>query len=206
MNKKFKKIWIIILPIIIFLSIFLIIFNNKTAKNFKIGNTKSSQEIINNILNISSYETQIEVEVKSNKNSNKYIIKQKYIKPAILEQEIIEPENIKGLKVIKDKEGMKIENTRIGLTKIFGGYKEVIGNYLDLVNFIEEYKENPRAKCEEKNNELIMKTENNKGSKYQKYKELYIDIKTGKPTKLEIKDNNKQEVVYILYNKVELNI
>ena len=35
---------------------------------------------------------------------------------------------------------------------------------------------------------------------------IYIDIKTGKPTKLEIKDNNKQEVVYILYNKVELNI
>ena len=206
MNKKFKKILIIILPIIIFLMSFFIIFNNKTAKNLKIGNNKNSQEIVNNILNISSYETQIEVEVKSNKNSNKYIIKQKYIKPDILEQEIIEPENIKGLKVIKDKEGIKIENTRIELTKIFSGYKELTGNYLDLLNFIEEYKENPKAKYEEKNNEIIMKTESNKDSKYQKYKELYIDIKTGKPTKLEIKDDNKQEVVYILYNKVELNI
>lgn len=206
LNKKFKKILIIILPIIIFLSIFLIIFNNKTAKNFKIGNTKSSQEIVDNILNISSYEAQIEVEVKSNKNTNKYIIKQKYIKPDILEQEIIEPENIKGLKVIKNGKETKIENTKINLTKIFNEYEELTGNYLDLITFIEEYKENSKTKFEEKNNEIIMKTESEKNLKYQKYKNLYIDIKTGNPTKLEVKDNNKDTVVYILYNKVKLNM
>ena len=48
----------------------------------------SSQEIMDNILNISAYETIIEVEINSNKNTNKYIIKQKYIAPNISEQEV----------------------------------------------------------------------------------------------------------------------
>ena len=38
-----------------------------------------------------------------------------------------------------------------------------------------------------------------------KYKELYIDTKTGKPTKLLIQDNNKKSIIYILYNEIELN-
>lgn len=206
MSKKLKKILIILLPIITLLLIIFIIFNNKMAKNFKIGNTKSSQEIVEKILNISSYETQISVQVKSNKNENKYIINQKYIKPNILEQEIVEPENIKGLKVIKNDQETRIENTKLNLTKIFNGYNELTGNNLDLITFIEEYKENTKSKFEEKNNEIIMKTESEKDLRYQKYKNLYIDTKTGEPTKLEIKDNNKETVVYILYNKVKLNI
>ena len=66
------------------------------SKKIKMGNNISSQEVIENILNISSYESIIEVEVNSNKNVNKYIIKQTYIAPDISEQEIIEPQNIKG--------------------------------------------------------------------------------------------------------------
>ena len=57
---------IIILAVLIFCIIQ--IFIRKTIKNSKIGNNSSSQEIVDYILNISSYETQIEVEVKSNKN------------------------------------------------------------------------------------------------------------------------------------------
>ena len=70
-NKR--KIFIII-AIIILLSIVSLIFIkviNNTAKNSKIGNNSSSQDIVNYILNISSYKTQIEVEIKSNKNNNK---------------------------------------------------------------------------------------------------------------------------------------
>ena len=44
---------------------------NNMAKNFKIGNNTTSQEIVDHILNISSYEAEIEVEVKSNKNRKK---------------------------------------------------------------------------------------------------------------------------------------
>ena len=64
----------IIIAIIILIAITVIFFiknNNKTAKTSKIGNNSTSQEIVNYILNISSYETQIDVEIKSNKNRNK---------------------------------------------------------------------------------------------------------------------------------------
>ena len=75
MSKLLRKIIIVIIIIIICICIFFYI--NK-SKKIKIGNNSTSQEIIDNILNISSYETVIEVEVKSNKITNKYTIKQKY--------------------------------------------------------------------------------------------------------------------------------
>ena len=35
-------------------------------------------------------------------------------------------------------------------------------------------------------------------------KELFLDKKTLKPTKLSIMDNSKNVIVYILYNEIEL--
>ena len=46
------------------------------TKKTKNGNNMNSQEIVDYILNINSYKAQITVEVKSNKNTNKYVIKQ----------------------------------------------------------------------------------------------------------------------------------
>ena len=69
-----KRKTLIITATIVILVIVAIIFiknNNKTAKTIKIGNNSTSQEIVDFILNISSYETQIDVEIKSNKNSTK---------------------------------------------------------------------------------------------------------------------------------------
>ena len=194
--------------IIIFIGIVLILFMFfyiKKSKNIRIGNNSSSQEIINNILNISSYETLIEMEVKSNKNSNKYIIKQKYISPDIIEQEVIQPENIQGIKILKNGEETKIENSKINISKIYNGYDAMTENYMDLITFIEEFKKEQSQKYEEKNNEIIIEVEDN-DNKYIKYKNLYIDKNTGNPTKMEIKDDNKNIVVYILYKEVKLNI
>ena len=194
--------------IIIFIGTVLILFMFfyiKKSKNIRIGNNSSSQEIINNILNISSYETLIEMEVKSNKNSNKYIIKQKYISPDIIEQEVIQPENIQGIKILKNGEETKIENSKINISKIYNGYDAMTENYMDLITFIEEFKKEQSQKYEEKNNEIIIEVEDN-DNKYIKYKNLYIDKNTGNPTKMEIRDDNKNIVVYILYKEVKLNI
>ena len=120
--------------------------NNKMAKNIKIGNNSSSQEIVDYILNISSYETQIEVEVKSNKNSNKYKIKQTYIDNQNNRQEVLEPSNIQGVKIIKENNNLKIENTQLSLTKIIENYQEITQNNLDLSNFIDNYKNNTNSK------------------------------------------------------------
>ena len=74
-NKKTKeknnKKTIIIITAVILIAVTTIISIkniNKTAKTSKIGKNSSSQEIVNYILNISSYETKIDVEIKSNKN------------------------------------------------------------------------------------------------------------------------------------------
>ena len=201
MNKKrLNKKIIIFIIIIIFLMLIIFFFINKTKK-IKFGNNSSSQEIIDNILNISSYEAVIEVEINSNKNTNKYIIKQKYIAPDISQQEIIEPENIQGIKIIKNKNELKIENSKYNLSKIYNDYEYMTDNCLDLNTFIENYKLNGKEIYEEKDNEIILRIETN--HKYNKYIELYISKETGKPTKMEIKDNSKNTLIYILYREVK---
>lgn len=178
---------------------------NKMAKNLKIGNNSSSQEIVDYVLNISSYKTEIEVEVKSNKNSNKYKIKQTYIDSQNSTQEVIEPSNIQGVKIIKENNTLKIENTQLSLTKIIENYQEITQNNLDLANFIENYKNNTNSKFKEENNQIIMETTAKTENNYQKYEKLYVSKENGKPIKMEIKDTNQNTIIYIIYNEININ-
>lgn len=204
-NSKRKTIIIIAITLLIIISaIFLIKNNNKMAKTSKIGNNSTSQEIIEYILNISSYETQIDVEIKSNKNSNKYKIKQTYIANNKSEQEVIEPSNIQGVKIIKEGTNLKIENTKLSLTKIIENYSDITQNNLDLISFIESYKNNPNSKFKEENNQIIMETTAKTENNYQKYETLYISKETVKPTKMEIKDTNQNTIIYIIYNEINI--
>ncbi len=198
-NKTLKKIIIIITLIAIFFAIF---FYITKSKKVKIGNTSSSQEIIEMILNISSYESVVEVEVNSNKNVNQYVIKQTYIFPDISEQEILEPENIQGVKITKQRNELKVENTNLNMTKIYSNYPYITSNSIDLNTFIEIYKQNKEQTYKEKDNEIILEIET-EGNIYTKYRTLYISKETGKPTKMEIKDNSKKTLIYILYKEVK---
>ena len=207
-EKSKTKIILIITAIIIAIAIITTILiknNNKTAKNLKIGNNSSSQEIVNYILNISSYETQIEVEVKSNKNSNKYKMKQTYIDNQNNTQEVLEPSNIQGVKIIKENNTLKIENTQLSLTKIIENYKEITQNNMDLASFIENYKSNTNSKFKEENNQIIMETTAKTENNYQKYEKLYVSKENGKPIKIEIKDTNQNMIIYIIYNEIKIN-
>ena len=206
-KEKSKRKTAIIIVIIILLAILTIIFiknNNKTAKTSKIGNNSTSQEIIDYILNISSYKTEISVEIKSNKNSNKYKIKQIYIDRNKNEQEVIEPSNIAGVKIIKEGTNLKIENTKLSLTKIIENYPDITQNNLDLISFIENYKNNSNSKFKEENNQIIMETTAKTENNYQKYEKLYISKETGKPIKMEIKDTNQNIIIYIIYNEINI--
>ena len=198
-NKILKKMIIIISIIAIFLITF---FYITKSKKIKIGNNNSSQEIIENILNISSYEGIIEVEVNSNKNVNRYIIKQNYITPDMSEQEILEPQNIKGIKITKTGNELKVENTNLNISKIYNNYPYMTDNCMDLNTFIETYKQNDKQEFEEKDNEIILEAENEENP-YTKYRILYISKETGKPTRMEVKDNSKKTLIYILYKEVK---
>ena len=198
-----KKNIFVLLTIIIVLGviIFFVFFHTNTAKNLKMGNNSTSQEIVDYILNISSYEATVEVEVNSNKNKNLYILKQQYIGPDMSFQEVLEPSNIAGVKIIKNGNQLKIENTNLNLSTIFENYEYVSDNLLDLNCFIENYKSDERASWKEENNQIIMITT----SQNKEEKRLWIDRATGKPTKLEVTGTNKNSKIYILYNEVNLN-
>ena len=120
-----RKMFIFFLILFLMFIIVLIFLFQKTYKNNNFGNNinnKNSEEIKNYILSISSYEAQIEVEVKSNKNYNKYIMNQKYAEPNIYKQEILEPSNIKNLIITYDGKNLKIENSKINLNELYENY------------------------------------------------------------------------------------
>ena len=107
-----------------------------------IGNNnlnKTLEEVEDYILNIKSYTATIEVTVNSNKNSNKYLIKQSHQEEND-EQEVIEPGNISGVKITYKDSSLKVENSKLNLEKIYNNYPYIESNILWLNSFIEEYK------------------------------------------------------------------
>ena len=200
---KNKKKFIIILSVIFFIIVIFIFCYFYMVKNLKTRNNKSSQEIVNSILNLKTYDAIIEVTVKSNKNQNKYIIKQNYKNENENYQEVLEPENIKGVKIIKADGKLKLENTKLNLVSVFENYNYLSENDLDLECFIKDYKESNQSKYEEKEEEIIMETYSKNNSNIKK--DMYISKETEKPEKIEISDTNKKTAVYILYKEINLN-
>ena len=168
---------------------------------------KNIGEIEEYIFNISSYEATVKVTIENNKNTNKYVLSQQYISPNKTKQIVLEPSNIEGLEIEYDGQKLSINNTRLNLSNIYENYEYVVGNFLNLESFIEDYrscKEQGKTKSYEKNDEFILEVEQN-NNKYVFNKKLYISQETGKPTKLLIDDINEKTVVYILYNEININ-
>ncbi len=199
--KKNKIIVLILLMVLLIMG--LIIYKIKT-KNLKNGNNISSQEIVDYILSINSYKSIINVQVNSNKNSNKYIIEQEYNTENGSVQKVIEPENIAGVKIsLKDK-SLKIENTNLSLSQMFENYQGLEDNSLDLISFIEDYKTNEKSIFEENENEVILKTKNHSKNRYNQNKVLYINKENKLPTKLIVEDDNNNTTINIKYNNIEI--
>ena len=196
-SKRFYILILILILFVIFFAFFMV-------KNFKSGNNKSSQDMVNDILNMKTYNTIIEVEVKSNKNQNKYVIKQVYNSENENSQEVIEPSNISGVKIIKTNGDLKLENSKLNLISVFQNYIYLSENDLDLSSFISDYRNNENSNYTENNDEIVMRTEKvNSNNKI--IKKLYINKKNGKVEKMEIEDTNKKTAVYILYREVNVN-
>lgn len=200
-TKKMIIIFIIIL-IIISVSIFLILY----YKNGKIGNTiinKSEEQIVDSILNIKSYSAKLDVSIETNKNTTKYVVSQKVENEKSM-QEVLEPENIAGVITEYDGTNLKIKNNKLNLETTFQNYQYVVENRLWLNSFIKEFKESSNKKVNSKENEIILEVSNTENP-YNTYKKLYIDKKTGKPTKLQVEDINKKMLVYILYTEITIS-
>lgn len=204
-----KKKLIIILGILAVLvtSVIIYFFIKNNYKNLKSGNNMSNKnlkEIEEYILSIRSYNAKIEVEIQSNKNKNKYVLEQKYAEPNVQKQIVLEPSNIEGLETIFDGNNLKINNTKLNLSTIYENYSDVTSNFLWLNTFTEEYKkmiEIGKQNIIEQNGIIIMEIKDAD----ELNKKLYIDRKTGKPIKMQIKNVSKNTTVYILYNEIEIN-
>lgn len=201
---KFKKLILIgiLTVIIIFITIFVIINykNNETGNNII---NKSEAEIIDNILQIRNYRATLNISIESNKNNTQYIVKQK-LQNKVSHQEVVEPVNIAGVTTEYDGNNLKIRNNKLELETIYENYQYIVDNNLWLNSFIEEYKLNQNKKVERNENEIILEVEN-KENIYNTNKKLYIDKKTGKPIKLIVQDNNKKDLIYILYSEIEIS-
>lgn len=191
-----KKLLIFIIIVLMSTISIIVFLNIKRTKNFKIGNNTNSQEIVDSILNINSYEAIIEVEIRSNKNINRYKIKQIYNGKDNNSQEILEPSNVSGVKIIKEDNNLKLENSNLNLTNLLQNYEHISDNMLDLNSFIDTYKNDINSKWEDKDNNIVMKNSN---------RILYINKNTGMPEKMEILNNDKKTAIYILYNEVKVN-
>lgn len=199
-NKK-KMYILIVSAFFIFAIAFIIIFSKNNYKTLKNGNNINNQtrdKVYDNILNISSYKATLEVTINSNKNSNKYILKQSHNLDEDT-QEVLEPENIRGIKTTYNNGTLKIQSDNLNITKVYNDYKNIENNDLWLNSFIEDYKISKEKIVEENEEKIISIKVNNRTKK------LYLDKKTGKPTKLIVEDNNQKTVIYIIYNEIEIN-
>lgn len=178
-------------------------------KNINSGNnitSKDADSIVNNILNMKSYEANVTIEIISNKNENTYEIKQENIGEKAYKQTIIKPSEIEGMEIIFKDNKLEIKNTKFNLAKIYENYEYIAENALILTSFIKEYNAENETKIIEEENQIIMELKiKNETNKYIKYKTLYIDRNSGKPTKMEIKDVTQKTLVYILYNEIKID-
>lgn len=197
MNKNIKIILVTLIMVFV-----LIFFINCTYKSIKVGNNinKSTDDLIEYILNISSYEAKLEVTVNSNKTTNKYVLEQYYLEPSFSKQIVREPKNIENLEIIYDGNKLEVKNTNLGLSKIYENYNYLNENLIWLNFFIENCKQKYDVK--EKDEEIILTTS---FEKYGYFGELYINKKTSMPTKILIIDNNNQNKIYIEYKEIKLN-
>ena len=183
------------------LIISLIFLTQIVYKIIRTGNNinKSSNDLIQDILNISSYEAELEVTVNSNKTTNKYLLHQYYLEPNFSKQIVKAPTNIENLEIIYKENKLEIKNTNLGLSKIYENYTYLNENILWLKFFIENCNTN-KYTVEETASEIVLNT------KVKEYKgKLYINKKTNLPTKIEVLDNSNQSKIYIEYKEIKLN-
>lgn len=191
--------------IIFVISLFFIKNNYKFFNSGNNMSNKSADEIKNYILNMNSFSAEATVTITNNKTTNTYILGQKF-KGNQYVQELLEPQNIAGLTIKYDGNQVIIENTKIGVSKLYENYKYITNNSLCISTFVSDYKEETNEnKLYEENGTIILETKIKNENIYNVNKKLYIDQKTAKPVKMEIQDITQNLRVYILYSKVEIN-
>ncbi len=204
-SKKTVLIFFIILMIIVLVGFIIKICVNKDYKNEKIGNNKSIEEIEKYILNIRSYKANLSATIVNNRNQNEYTIMQE-VKQDYEKQNILAPDEIKGLEMTYSNGKLEIKNTELNLSKIYENYPSLSENNLFLTQFIESYKNQEEKRITQFDENTILMEVKTDRNRYDVWTKLYVNKEKLKPEKLEVLENNNKIKVYILYNEIEINI
>lgn len=200
-----KKLLFFILTILVI--IIIMFFFKSNYKNFKIGNNennKSVKETEQYILNVKSYNATLETTIKSNKNQNKYVLRQEYSKDGEIKQTVIKPENIEGTELVYKDGNLKISNSNLNLSKIYSNYPYISDNTLWLSSFCETYSRSQKSSSYEEHEYVVMQVNIENNAHFNLWK-LYVEKSSGKPKKMVVQDNNRNDVIYILYTEINLN-
>ena len=194
---------------VIFVIIFCMIIAFLYYKNFLFGNniikTRVDNKIEEILNNTNNYTAEISATITSNKTQNSFVIYQE-VNNEYSMQEVKEGENAIGVKIEINQNNLKISNTKLNLEKVYEDYNDLLNNAMFLNSFANDYR-NPDndSNYYEENEDIILEVNlNSSQNTYIKYKKLYINSKTLKPTKLEIKSHRKKETICIVYNNIEL--
>ena len=201
-----KSVFFVILTILVIIIITIFIIFN--YKNLKIGNNennKSVKEVEEYILNIKSYKATMDVTTESNKNKNKYVLKQEHSSNNVDRQTVVKPENIEGTELVYKDGNLEINSSKLNLSKIYSNYPYLSDNVLWLNVFLEDYKKNEEGTDIYEENEYIVMQVNKKSNEYLCVRKLYLEKGSGKPKKLVVQDNNKKDIIYILYTEISIN-
>lgn len=201
-----KKKKLILAILVIFIIAIITIFCFFYYKNQKNGNTtinKSEEDIVNDILNLKSYNAKLNITIETNKNKTAYVVVQK-LEDGKSVQEVIQPENIAGVITEYDGSNLKIRNNKLNLETTYQNYQYLVENRLWLDSFIDEYRNTDNRKLLSTENEIILEVQNNKNP-YNVIKKLYIEKKTGKIERLMVQDINQKTLVYILYTEIKIS-
>ena len=204
-SKKVVLIFSIILMIVVLVGFIIKICTNRAYKNEKLGNNKSIEEIEKYILNIKSYKANLSATIVNNRNENEYTIVQE-VKQDYEKQNILAPDEIKGLQMTYSNGKLEIKNTELNLSKIYENYPNLSENNLFLTQFIESYKNQEEKKITQLDENTILMEVKTDRNRYDVWAKLYVNKEKLKPEKLEVLENNNKIKVYILYNEIEINI
>ena len=197
MNKKMMFIFAIICIIIFFIFYYIFcISGNNIIRNQK--------EFIEDIFRkLKHYEADIDVTITSNKNENKYNMKQ-IVDGKNSKIIINSPENVKGLEIEIKEGNLKIINEKTNMEKVYKNYKDLINNSIFIGSFIKDFEEF-KCQIQENEEEIVIKINKTmENNTYTNIKELYLDKKTGLPQKLLIKDNSQKINTSIIYNDIKI--
>lgn len=201
-NKSFRVLLILFFLLLIIIIIF---FAYKKIKYGNNDSNKSAKEIEEYIFNMKSYKAKIEVTVNSNKNNNKYLLEQEYNNNGSEVQKVLKPENIEGIEIQYLNGNLILNNSKLNISKIYSEYPYLSDNILWLNSFADSCKERlDKTKLYEENNEVVIELKTN-DNKYFCTRKLYLEKGTGKPIKMIIDDENKNNIVYILYKEISIN-